>query len=1016
MASNNLAKSLKRSALTAAIGLCFVGGVQAQSNTGGAITGQANAGDTITVTNPANGYSRTITTGSDGNYRFSQLQTGNYTVTRNGGEARETTVRVGTGSTVNFGGTLGTVTVVGSNQINPIDVSSVESTTILTNEQIRKIPVPENTTAVALLAPGTVRGDSAFGNLASFGGASVSENQYFINGFNVTNSFQRLNFAQIPYEAIAEQQVKTGGYGAEFGNSTGGIINQITKRGTNEFHAGGKVVWDPRSLQETQPNTYLNDGTLVSNNKNDKTDNLLYTLWAGGALIKDRLFAYGLVQYSDGDTDAFGSNQSSAFNTRVKSKEPKWLLKLDWNINDNNLLEFTGMGDKRRFYTDYYTSTLVGDTQTRGAYQGTQYNVNGGEAYVLKYTGYLTDTFTLSALYGHSTSDRTDYSVTAGGIRNEYNGDVGGPVPGCPRVIDNRPDVVAGNTAPYTHCELARTLGRPDGGDTRDQFRIDAEWQLGDHLVRGGIDTDDFKSVAGQSYYGGALYVYFADDYGIDYRFQSGANVEVKQRAYYIEDSWSVTDNFLLYAGLRWDNFDNKNGDGETYVKINNQFAPRLGFSWDVFGDASFKVFGNAGRYALPIAGTVAVRGASKSLFQYDVFTYDGVDPATGAPQNYAVLQTGYLNNEFGIAKDPRSIASKNLKPMYQDEYILGFQKQLTDNFTVGVRGIYRNLKRGIDDTCDYRAVVSWAIDNGFDVNPVNGTNQAPNPAAPNEIAHYNAGFPNCRLYNPGQPGIYEMDVNGDGVFETVTVPASYTIVNRTVNGQTVPLVVPNDDPGQKAKRTYSALEFFFQGSWDKFFFQGSYTYANNRGNTEGGVKSDIGQADTGTTQDFDYPELIVGSYGYLPNDRRHTLKLFGAWDITDEWRVGANLLVQSGRPINCIGVYGNDPAGYRSSYFSCDPGLPTSGRDNGTTIVPRGSAGRLPWQRNLDMNVRYAPSWAEGLSFKVDVFNVLNSKAAINVNENFETSVGRPDPNNYKRATGFQNARAVRFTARYEF
>src|SRR5690606_34621883 len=111
-----------------------------------------------------------------------------------------------------------------------------------------------------------------------------------------------------------------------------------------------------------------------------------------------------------------------------------------------------------------------------------------------------------------------------------------------------------------------------------------------------------------------------------------------------------------------------------------------------------------------------------------------------------------------------------------------------------------------------------------------------------------------------------------------------------------------------KAKRTYSAIEVFFDGKWDQFFFQGSYTYAKSKGNTEGGVKSDIGQGDTNVTQDFDYLDLTTDTYGYLPNDRRHSFKLFGSYQFTDEWAVGANLLVQSGRPLNCMGVYDLDP------------------------------------------------------------------------------------------------------------
>jgi hypothetical protein len=418
-----------------------------------------------------------------------------------------------------------------------------------------------------------------------------------------------------------------------------------------------------------------------------------------------------------------------------------------------------------------------------------------------------------------------------------------------------------------------------------------------------------------------------------------------------------------------------------------------------VFGDSTFKVFGNAGRYALPLTATVAVRGASASLFSEEYYTYTGVaTDGTGAPTGIVAIPGTfrYLNNEFGLGKNPATIASSTLDPMYQDEYILGFQKQLTDNVSLGVRGIYRDLKRAIDDTCDYRPIIDWALANGFTAN--DGIFQAPEDrSAPNEMAFYNPGFPFCRLYNPGQDSVYHMDVNGDGVLETIPVSAA--------------------DAGAGAKRTYSALEFFFQGNWDRFFLQGSYTYARSKGNTEGGVKSDIGQSDTGTTQDFDYPELTYGAYGYLPNDRRHTLKLFGNYEITDEWSVGANLLVQSGRPVNCFGAYGaRADHGYANGYFSCDTGAPDADQNNGYTIVPRGSQGTTPWTKTLDLNVAYKPSFAQGLQFKVDVFNVFNAQSASTFDEFGEDTVGNPVPETYKRATGYQAPRAVRFMVQYDF
>ncbi len=1008
MASNYLAKGLKRSALTVALGLCFVGGVQAQTNTAGAVVGRAVAGDTITVTNPSTGFSRTITVDATGSYRFSQLPTGQYQVSRNGGSPRTANVNVGGAANVDFvsadATTLDAVTVIGSGAINPIDVSSVESTTILTAEQIAKIPVSRDTTSVALLAPGTVRGDSAFGNLASFGGSSVAENQYFFNGFNITNSFNNLNFAQIPFEAIAEQQTKTGGYGAEFGRSTGGVVNQISKRGSNDFKAGANVFWSPSSLNETPDSYYLNDGTLSADRSNNTVGTeMTASVWASGALVQDRLFAYGLVQYTDiGEGKSMSS--SGGFSTVGTNTQPKWLLKMDWNINDNNILEFTGISDKRKYETDYYSTTYSDPVKPLNPqlnqYQGTAFDERGGETYIAKYTGYLTDALTLTVLAGTSESSRSNYSVTAAGTVNSYTGNVGVPANGCPVITDARPSAVNKLVPSITGCALDSFLGRPDAKDTRDQFRIDAEWQLGDHLLRGGVDIDNFESVAGESYSGGAVWRYgryTATGYTGENEvvrkrvFQSGSTVAVDQTAFYLEDSWSITPNFIAYLGARWDTFDNQNGDGETFAKIKNQFAPRLGFSWDVNGDSSFKVYGNAGRYALPLTATVAVRGASKSLYSEQFYTYTGVDAATGAPTGLTLINNPangrpirYLNNEFGVGKNPQTIADQDLKPMYQDEYILGFQKELTDNLSLGARLIRRDLKAAIDDQCDYRPIIDWALANGFTddggifIEPADKTQNS-------DIAVYNPGFAFCHLYNPGRDATFKMDINGDGTLEEVKLTA--------------------DQLGPKAKRKYTAFEVFFEGAWDRAFLQGSYTFAKSIGNTEGGVKSDIGQDDTGTTQDFDYPELTEGSYGYLPNDRRHSFKLFGSYDITDTVTVGGNLIVQSGRPINCFGFHPIN-SGYANGYFYCQGEL-----------TPRGTSGRLPWTKKLDLNVAWTPAFADKhLTFKVDVFNVLNSQDAVNVVEQGEDGGGNWQPNVWKSVNGYQAPRSVRFMVQYDF
>ena len=243
-----------------------------------------------------------------------------------GGISREVTVKVGTGTSVQLAAssgdatTLGTVTVVGSGSINPIDVSSVESTTVFTAQQIAELPVSRDVTSVALLAPGTVKGDTGLGNLASFGGSSVAENGYYINGFDVTNIRNFLSFANVPFDAIGEQQVKTGGYGAEFGRSLGGVLSIVTKRGTNEWKGGVSAYWEPSSLREPGKDVITLDPDAVAlGNKyyqyrsDDESDSWSVDLWGGGPLIKDRLFFFGLIEGGKTTRDVF--NRDTSFRT-----------------------------------------------------------------------------------------------------------------------------------------------------------------------------------------------------------------------------------------------------------------------------------------------------------------------------------------------------------------------------------------------------------------------------------------------------------------------------------------------------------------------------------------------------------------------------------------------------------------------------------------------------------------------------------------------------------------------------
>lgn len=996
-------------------------------STGGSVFGQAASGDTVIVEGEGTGFRREISVGSDGSYRVPALSPGRYRITLRQADGttvvRESVlVSAGTGTPVSFvttdGATLSMENIVVTGvRVNPIDVSSVESVTVLSADQLSKIPVLRDLTSAALLAPGAVRGDFAFadGKLPSFGGSSVAENQYYVNGFNVTNSFRGLSFSKIPFEAIAEQQVKTGGYGAEFGRSLGGVVSQTTKRGTNEFESGSSIYWTPSSLRARTRNfNYSNPlepssfGTVRSINAEEETGEWTANVWASGALVKDKLFAFALIGYSEHEEDRWG-NVTQAANTNDQTETPSWLVKLDWHINDSNSFELTGFSDKEETTSKVYLNTL--GAADRLGLIGTQYRESGGTNLVGKYTSYITDSFTVSALYGHGEYSRGLHLTTADGTRVAYSGNLNTPATGCPVIVDARSASRRAVTGTYaSNCNITATfpnsgnIEREDAEDERNQFRIDAEWELGAHLLRFGYDLDDFESVAGESIEGGRQWRYstttIQDQAGNPQQvdvvreqiINQGATVKVKQRAFYIEDNWNITENFLFSAGLRWDSFENLNGQGESYVEIDNQFGPRLGFAWDVRGDSSMKVYGNAGRYALPLTASVAIRGASASLFTRNDYFFSGVDPATGAPTGLVSRNTfRYVNGEFGEPKNAKTIASQNLDPMYQDEFILGAQMRITNHQNVGARAIYRELKAAIDDNCDYTPILTSAgftqDDDGAWVDS-NGR----------EAVLPNGGFPYCRMFNPGEDAVFLTDFFDDG-----------TLTRTTIAGD---LLSP------KARRSYKALELFWDGNWDRTFMQATYTLAYSKGNTEGGVKSDIGQDDTNVTQDFDYKELATDSYGYLPNDRRHSLKLFGSYSFTDEFAVGTNLLVQSGRPKNCLGVlypYHGDIHPYGSSFFRC--ATTTDGAVDGPSEPkPRGTAGRLPWTYQVDLSFAYTPLWAEGLTAKVDIFNVFNQQETISVDERAEDGATGAPLSTYLVPRAYQQPREFQFSLVYNF
>ncbi|WP_289027847.1 TonB-dependent receptor [uncultured Paraglaciecola sp.] len=957
-------------------------------------------GTTVTITNTKTGYTKQILVDSDGKVRLSGLPVGLYKVEAtkagyNSSSAGSIAVTLGQETTVKLAlstDDLEKIEVTGS-VISPIDVTSSESALNISATELARIPVPRSITSVALLAPGTNSGDSAFGGV-SFGGSSVAENQMFINGLNVTNFRNGLGFSSVPYDFYDQFQVKTGGYSAEFGRSTGGVINAVTKSGGNEFEFGANVYWLPGDLRAQSPNVASNNGDYYKvYNGNDEYSKVNANLYASGPIIKDTLFFYAMYSPEKYEQE-YSSRGTSYYDYEASENNDFWGLKLDWNINDDHRLEFLTFSDSSKTITDNYNVDDDGETQT---YASTAYEKTGGTNWSLKYSGYLTDTLTLSALYGVN-----KYDVTEGSNVSDD----------CELIYDYRYYYYEVYNAPYYNysngCATSNDYSVESGNDKRQAMRVDLEWEINDsHVLKLGLDNEINTSNSTQYYSGpnGAYWLAYAAEAGstinsvlleenTDYirsRVRTvGGSFETESSSFYIEDTWTVTDNLTATIGLRSDVFDNKNAEGDSFVKIDDMIAPRLGLSWDINGNGESKIFANVGRYFLPVANNTNVRLAGN---ESDIREYYVLEDWTEYEYNSGTYYNPVLGEQIGDADviadgtvpDTRSVVDANIEAMYQDELILGYESLLNlydDNWSYGVKFTYRSLNGAIDDM-----IIDHAIADKFGCGD-----------------DYHA-----YQYVLGNPG-KSMEV--------------YTDTDCDYENDAWATFTPEELEYDEAIRKYLAWDFSIGRKWDGHWsLNATYTWSHSYGNTEGLVKSDNGQDDAGLTTDFDFPELMDGAYGNLPNDRRHSLKVYGAYALSEDLTLGFNYSLSSGRPINYFGTShpNTEPEDVEYGYtyyeaINTGETLEDGSIDYDYIRHARGTMGTTSSVSRLDLNLTYTTEFA-GLDtvLKLDVFNILNADSETEVDETAETTIATYDAD-YLLPTSFQTPRYVQLSARFAY
>jgi hypothetical protein len=992
----------------------------AVDKTSGALIGHVvvSAGSTlsnvqVTIKHQSKGLTRTTTTNDKGDFNLKALPIGKYTVTfrKNGYETveeQEVVVKAGSSAKYNismYETGVERISVTGSN-VQMVDFESSTTQLVLTADDIARLPVGQDLTSVALLAPGSSLAadpNADYGRGASFNGSSVAENGFFLNGLNITDIRKGLGNIDLPWEAIAQTNIVTGGVSAEYGQFIGGVTDLVSKSGDNEFKFGVTVDYIPSSLASQSPDTwgyslqsdddgnYPFDPIMITNNGDSNYEETRYNIYASGAIVEDTLFFYGIFNPQDIKDEYANANEIDTRQYTRKDKQADyWLAKVDWFINDEHNIGFTALNNE---WEQSRITRVTGDDQFSDPNKSTW----GGSMWSANYSGIITDEITINAIYG--VTEQTSDSIN--------------PTADHSPVWDRRDN--------WGWEKIGKWVGdykQELRDDQRTQFRLDLDWEFGDHTFRFGysqevVETSDNIAYAGD----GKTYEYrvmsqgtldwingkradigqgevtgisAGDDYYRAREYDRVGTAKSTNTAIYIQDTWSITDEITLNIGIRNSAFESDTGEGDTYADMDNQWAPRLGAIWDVNGEGKTKVSLNYGRYFMPISPNTSVRMTLGETNQYDYAKFDEID-AGGLPTNPESMYL--LNYGDGTFTQPyETLVDADLDPMYSDEISVAVTHELNENWVVGARYVYQDLISSIEDTNMKFVLTKW-----MEENPEEAAKLDPNW----DISGSWVGF----VMNPGSSAHLSYDQDGDGTVtsgEGVTWSADY-------------IGLP------QAERTYQALEFTLEGRpTENSTLQASYTYSRSEGNTEGLVSGTHSQADPGWSGSFDSPEFTDHSNGRTSNDIPHKFKIFGTYDITENLNVGLVLLAQQGRARNILGYHPEDVGSCAAdkNITWCEDWDRNNFYTDGQPS-PRGAGGHGDWITNLDMSVNYTID--VGTTGKVrlsaKIFNLLDADTAASYNDmtEFDKTIGSNNPN-YGNATSYQAPRSFLLTARYDF
>lgn len=759
--------------------------------------GRPVAGAKVTLSGPSIQGGRNAVTDDSGNYRIGLLPPGPCTITatKEGLNTAKSQVQLGLDRTATVDLTMNAVAaaiVEVTEASSAVDLKATTSGANFSSETILNLPTTRDYSSIALLSPGVTQDNSGF----KVYGSSGAENNFVVDGINTTNVEFGTQGKTIPQEFIQEFQVKTGGYEAEYGKATGGIINVITKSGGNEFSGDVFAYSEGRYFksgnQHTSDENLKFKPLLLENRKSE------FGFDVGGPIIKDKLWFFTAYSRStqNQESQVRIPGPDLGLKAPTDSTRDLYAMKLTWKLAENQTLIASVLGDPQK---------VTGAVTPSGA-QGPSPTWDG----VRKVGG--TDLSLRYELTGQSWFVQVQASQ-----HEEKNSTLPGPAGAT--LIQTIDNTTGRNTGGF---------GRYDDKDfTRTNLAGSATWYLGPHELKGGFDLQTDKATIQRGYTGGQQVTDYGNGiYSHYYWTVAGSNVnnapsivfnaspKHESAGYFVQDKWTVIPALTLNLGVRLDTTKIKDQHGVTKIELKDQWAPRLGLVWDWAGKGQDKLYLSLSRFYEQVPLDLVIRSFSDES-NPTIFNFSPTslvpDPAAG---------TSAIVGSYIEPVDP------DLKGQYSDELILGAETTVATNYILGAKYIRRYVGRAIEDSLD----VNSTAGDYFIMNPGFSQTGKQYPRAVRDYKGFEVSVQKKLADHYTWQASYlwsKLDGNYEGAYQGVGGPDGTGQLDPNINSAfDEPAFIVNSYGRLSGDRTHQLKANGFY-EWDSGFTLGaSFTYA----------------------------------------------------------------------------------------------------------------------------------------------------------------------------------------------